>query len=126
MNLKNLFMLNAVVALVFGLAFVLMPAQTGGLYALDFTDGGLLIARLFGAALVSFAVLTWLAKDAKPSGARDAIVLALFIGDAIGFVVSLLAQFAGVANALGWSTVVIYLVLAIGFGYLRFVAGDEG
>jgi hypothetical protein len=44
----------------------------------------------------------------------------MFIGDAIGFVVALIAQLGGVENELGWSTVAIYLLLAVGFGYFRF------
>ena len=51
--------------------------------------------------------------------ARRAIVRALFFGDAIGFILSLIAQLGGVVNNLGWLTVVIYLVLAVGFGYFH-------
>jgi hypothetical protein len=75
---------------------------------------------LFGAALLAFAVLTWTAKDAPDSDARRAILLAMFVGDCVGFVVSLRGQLGSVMNALGWSTVVIYLLLALGFGYFSF------
>jgi hypothetical protein len=125
MNLKNLFMVNALVALIFGLAFVLVPAQTTALYDVDLTEGGKFIGQLFGAELIGYAVLSWLAKDAKPSAERQAILLALFVGDVLGFVASLLAQLAGLANALGWSTVAIYLLLALAFGYFRFMAGGR-
>ena len=53
------------------------------------------------------------------------IAMALFVADAIGFLVTLLAQLDGTVNALGWSHVVIYLLLTIGFGYMRF-AGQSG
>jgi len=43
----------------------------------------------------------------------------MFIGDATAFIVALIAQFAGVENELGWSTVATYLLLAMGFGYFR-------
>jgi len=78
------------------------------------------VAQLFGAALLAFAVLTWTAREAPDSDARRAILLAMFVGDCIGCVVALIGQFRGVMNALGWSTVVIYLLLAIGFGYFCF------
>ena len=39
---------------------------------------------------------------------------------AIGFIVALIGQLGAVVNNLGWSTVVIYLFLAVGFGYFHF------
>lgn len=121
MTLRNLFIVNAVVALVFGIAFVLVPVPLMSLYGVTLSPAGIIVGRLFGAALIGFGALTWLAKDAAESEARGAIVLALFIGDVIGFVVALLGQLSGVINPLGWSTVVIYLLLALGFGYFQFM-----
>ncbi len=125
MNVRNLFMVNAVVAIVFGLAFVVVPGTTLELYDVNLSDAGLFVAQLFGAALIGYGLLTWLTKDAKPSPERQAILLAIFVADAIGFVASLLAQLAGLANALGWSTVAIYLLLGLAFGYFRFMAKES-
>jgi hypothetical protein len=44
----------------------------------------------------------------------------LFVYDAIGFVVALLAQLDGVMGTLGWGIVGIYLFLTLGFGYFYF------
>lgn len=43
-------------------------------------------------------------------------------GDMVGFIFALLGQLNGVGgvNALGWSTVASYLLLAAGFAYMRF------
>jgi hypothetical protein len=68
-------------------------------------------------------VLTWSVRNAPDSEARRAILLALLVGDAVGFIVALIGQLGGVVNALGWLTVVIYLLLAIGFAYFRFAGG---
>jgi hypothetical protein len=35
--------------------------------------------------------------------------------------VILIGQLAGIANALGWSSVAIYLLLALGFAYVQFM-----
>ena len=121
MKLSILFTINAIVAVVFGLALVLVAATFMSLYGITLSPGGLIIARLFGAALLGYAVLTWFARDAKDSDARRAIVLALFIGDVVGFIVALLGQLSGAVNTLGWSTVAIYLLLALGFGYFQFL-----
>lgn len=121
MTLRNLFIITAVVAVVFGAAFVLVPSPLMSLYDVTLDAGAILVARLFGGALITLAVLSWLAKDAAESETRGAIVLAFFIGDAIGFIVALVGQLSGAVNTLGWSTVVIYLLLALGFGYFQFM-----
>ncbi|MDH3291304.1 MAG: hypothetical protein OEO20_10570 [Gemmatimonadota bacterium] len=125
MQLSALMIVNAIVAVVFGLGFVLAPGQVTSFYSPEVGATLEYVAQLFGAALLGFAVLTWVARNAPDSEARRAILLALFVGDGVGFVIALIAQLGGIVNALGWSTVAIYLVLAIGFGYFRFAAKQE-
>jgi hypothetical protein len=120
MKLKTLMIINAIVAIVFGVTFVIVPAQAYSLYDITANEQLVYMGQLFGAALIGFALLTWMARNATDSDARRAIVLALFIADGIGFVVALIGQLSNVVNALGWSTVAIYLLLALGFGYFQF------
>jgi hypothetical protein len=122
MKLRTLLIINAVVAAVFGLAFVLVPSQVASQYGIEGTAALDYMGRLFGAALIGYAVLTWLARNANESTARTAIVLALLIGNGVGFVVALISQINEVVNALGWSSVAIYLLLALGYGYFQFAA----
>ena len=120
MNLRTLMVINTVIAGVFGIAFVLIPWQVLSLYGVQPNPAINYIGELFGAALIAFAVLTWTARNAAESDARTAIVRALFIGDAVGFILALIAQLGAVVNDLGWSTVIIYLFFAVGFGYFHF------
>jgi len=124
MKLSALMIVNAIIAAVFGLGFVFAPGQVTSLYSPE--TGAVLeyVAQLLGAALLAFAVLTWFARNVPDSEARRAIVLAMFVGDGVGFVLALIAQIQGIQNAMGWSTVVIYLLLALGFGYFRFIAKE--
>jgi len=122
MKLNFLMVLNAIIAAVFGIAFVLIPWSVYSLYGVGVPSPILnYMGQLFGAALIGYAVLTWLARNVGDSDARKAIVLALFISEMIGFIAALIGQVNGVVNALGWSTVAIYLILALGFGYFYFV-----
>jgi len=121
MSLSLLMTVNAIVAAVFGLAFVIAPGQTASLYGVTADAQFRYLAQLFGSALVGFAVLTWAARNATASDARKAIVLALFLSDGLGFVLALLGQLGGVVNTMGWSTVAIYLLLALGFAYFQFM-----
>ena len=123
MTLRNFLTFASIVALVFGLGFVLITGQLVSLYNISLNAGGIFVGQLFGAALLGFGVLNWLARNLKDSQALTAIVLANLVGDTIGFVLALLAQLGGVAgvNQLGWSTVAVYLILALGFAYFQFV-----
>jgi uncharacterized membrane protein YfcA len=121
MKLHTLMVINAVASAFFGLGFILSPAKTLSLYGHDPDAVLSYMTQLLGAALLSFAVLTWAARNSHDSDARRAILLALVIGYAIGFVLALIAQIRGVDNAFGWSTVVIYLLFTLAFGYFRFV-----
>jgi hypothetical protein len=125
MKLGNLFTVNAVIACLFGLGFVFAPAKVLAQYGLTVDAGFGLVAQLFGAALLGYAILTWSARKAGDSDARRAIVLALFVSNAVGFVLALMAQLKGLVNTLGWSTVAIYLVLALGFAYFQFTKPSE-
>jgi len=81
MKLSVLMVINTIIAGIFGIAFVLIPWQVLSFYGLQPDPALNFVGQLLGAALVSFAVLTWSARNAGESNARKSIVLALFVGD---------------------------------------------
>ena len=91
------------------------------LYGLELTPDGTFIERLLGAELIGDGFLASLLRNAAPSPNQHVVLLAFFITDSLGFIVVLIAQLSGLMNFLGWSIVAIYLLLATGFGNLRFV-----
>jgi hypothetical protein len=117
MKLNIMMVINTIVAGVFGVVFVLVPGRIVSLYGVTADAPLRYVGQLFGAALIVLAIVTWMARNAADSDARRAIVLGLTAGNTVGFVVALFGQIGGVVNALGWSTVVIYLILAAGFGF---------
>jgi hypothetical protein len=121
MNLRALFTVTAIVALFYALILILVPATSNALYGLGTSASEILLARLFGISLLNLGLLTWLARDFTGFDARPLVVGGL-IAHAVGFVVVLLATLSGVMGPLGWSAVVIYLVLALGFAYFQFMA----
>ena len=124
MTYRNFLTFASVVAFIFALGFILMPAGLVSFYNVTLNEGGVLIGQLFGAALLGFGVLNWSARSWGEGAAKQAVLTANLAADAIGFIFSLIGQLGGVpgVNALGWSTVLIYLILAAGFAYLRFFA----
>ena len=133
MKLNVLLVVAAVIAAVFGVAFVVASGPLLSIYGVTLDKAGTLVAQLFGASLIGIAVLNWLARNVTDPDARRAVIFANLTQDVVGFVVILIGQLAGIPNALGWSSVAIYLLLALGFGYVQFmrprgtrVAPDEG
>jgi hypothetical protein len=121
MKLSTYLTIVAVVAFLFGIALVLPTEQFLALYNVRMTPAGFYAARLFGAALIGFGLLNWFSRSATDSEARRAIIIANLGGSVLGLVVALIGQVQGVVNSLGWSTVVIFLLLALGFAYFQFV-----
>ncbi len=121
MRLSTLFTINAILATLYGLALVLAPATFFDLYGVTADDPLQVTGQFFGGALLAFGVLTWQARGEPDSNARRAIVLSLFVGDAVGFFAGLFGQLRGVVNALGWTTVALYLLLGVAWGYFYFV-----
>lgn len=118
---RDLFMsIAAVVAILFGLAFLLMPVQTMTMYGVDLDISGQFIARYLGSAFLGIGIVNWLARNSEDSKALRAVLLGFFIVSLTGLIVGVFDATTGVGNSLVWSTVVIYLLLAAGFGYFSF------
>jgi hypothetical protein len=125
MNLRNLMVVKAIVCLGFGILFLAIPGQLMSLYGVTLQEGGVLMARLYGAALVGNLMLTWFSRNDSGSEALRAAVLGLFVYDAIGLIVAVIAVLSGLMNALGWSVVAIYLFFTLGYGYFYFMKPSE-
>ncbi len=120
MKLNTLMIITAIVSLVFGLGFILIPLQSIGLYGSTLEGSGVFVARYFGAALLGYAFLAWLTRNT----ASRQVTAGFFAAMVLGFVVALYDAIAGTHNGLVWLNVVIYLLLAIGFGYFTFMKTD--
>ncbi len=117
MSFKNLMIIKAVVCLVFGILLLAVPDKLFTIFGATLGAGGMFTAREYGAALFGNLFLCWFAKNAIESDARRAIILALFVYDLIGFIVTTITVVSGVLNALGWLIVLVYLFFTLGFGY---------
>jgi len=124
MKFQTLMVIKAVVCLTLGAAILLVPTFLYSIFGLSLGQGGIFAAREYGAALIGNLMITWFARKATQSDARRAIILGLFVYDAIGFVVTLITQISGQLNLLGWLVVAIYLFFTVGFGYFLVKSPD--
>jgi hypothetical protein len=119
---RSVFMsIAAILALIVGLAFALIPAQLLSIYEISLDPDGEWIARCLGSVFLGVAVTTWLGRNAPQSMALSAIMTGDFVLSVTGLIMAILFAIRGSGNALIWFTTVIYALLTAGFGYFRFV-----
>jgi hypothetical protein len=120
MRLGTLLRLAGLLALAFGIGFLFAPARVLSMYGVAAEPTVVLLARFFGSALVQLGLVLYLIRDVSDPTTRRGVVIGSFLGSLAGFVVSLTAQFWGLVNSFGWSTVAIYGLLLLGYGYFVF------
>ena len=120
MKLKYLFGFNAIATIMFGIGSVLMPQTLVTIFGSMLNPAGVLMMQYGGVWLIGLGLLAWFARNVTDSQARKSIILAFLICYSIAFIVALLAQLNAVLNAFGWGTVILNLVLALGYGYFQF------
>jgi hypothetical protein len=123
MMLRAYFSIFAVLSVFFGIGFVLAPGQVLANYGVETTPALSLMSRLFGGTLFAMAVILWSAKDFRDQAAVRAILIGVCVSDVVNLIVNLRGVTTGTINALGWSSVLIYLCGAVGAGY--FLASNK-
>src|ERR1700730_5938809 len=117
LTLRSFFTIPAVLSFLFGIGFVLAPSQVLANYGIETSPALALVGRLFGGVLLTLSVILWLAKDFRDQAAVRAVLLGALLGDVVNLIVAAMGALSGTSNALGWSTVVIYLYGTLGSGY---------
>jgi hypothetical protein len=127
MKLGSFISIHSVLLFVFGLGFLLAPAWMLSVYGTSTNPTGLLTARVFGIGNIQLSILMWALRDRAGSRILRTVVLLLFLGNALAFMLALQAQISGVFNPLGWTNVGLYLLFAVGYGVflLEGVRGDK-
>jgi len=125
MKLRNLYILNTALGLIFALSLLLMTPLMLNMFGMDNTNDAQTLAKFLAAELTVSALTTLFALDVTDFKARRAINLANMFGDALGLVVALNATLTGVMGTLGWLAVAVYVVLGAGFAYFQFFSLRE-
>ena len=121
MKLKTLLVINAIIFGFFGLASLLAPDASAPLYGLTLDPVAKHNVQTLGAFLLGLAVLSWMSRKVTDANALRAILLTFFISYSIAMIIAIIDILSGLGNALGWSSVAVYLLLLLGFGYYLFV-----
>jgi hypothetical protein len=102
---------TALLALVFGLAQLLVPGPVLAIFGVKLDVNAELFARAQGAAYLGYAVFNWMARTSDARAKRAALIADLFVSVA-GAAISLYAISLGNGNALMWVWVVAFVAFA--------------
>lgn len=111
--------LTAIIAILFGIGFLLVPETLLPLYGAPSPGDvyAVMNARYFATALIGWGLINWFARTSHDREALRAVLIGNVAGEVLGLLVTFHALLAGLQNALAWSTVLIYTLLAAGALY---------
>jgi hypothetical protein len=121
MKRSTFILIAAIISILFGLGFLLVPATVMSLYGSKLDTLGTFIARYFGAALFGVGVIFFASRNATTFEeiAKAGLLGGLVLG-VTGLVVAIWDGFAGVSNNFVWVNTAIYTFITLGFGYFYF------
>jgi len=126
MILSAFLAVGSIIGLLYRVAFLLAPESVLAAYGMQSNPAAALGYRYFGVALLTIAVLAWLVRYSTDWIALRSILIGYAVGNVAGVLVSLWATISGIMNGMGWSAVLIYLVLLAGdLYYLRLGSGQS-
>ncbi len=116
MSVRIFIIILSLVALLFGVGFMLIPNQFAVIFGIEQTPATRMIAQFFGDALLAWGMVLWCVRDLRGDALR-AVLIATGVGDVPGVIIATMAVMSGVVNAMGWAAVLIYLLAALGSFY---------
>ena len=115
MKLNTLLTISGVYLALVGLGFLFAPTVIMfGTVGPGASAALIAILRGVASTFIAIAVLNWAARNAEPSTARNAIVLANTIGFGLAGVLDVIAIFSG-APAMQWIPTILNLLIAVAF-----------
>ena len=125
MRFNTVFRFHAILAFSYAVLMIFAPQFTMGLLTTQSLNPvGLDITKILGAAILFVGLMAWGASTLTDSAARRIIARGLLIYTSLGAIIALLGQIGGNWNVLGWSNVVVYLTVAIGYTYFLFITPE--
>jgi hypothetical protein len=116
MSLKPVLIASAIYLGLIGLGVMFVPQYFGvGAVPPDAPPALIAFLRIFAGPCLGIAVLNWMARDAEPSPARNAIVLANIVGFGCVTAMDVWGVFSGEARQVAKAFLVVHLLFTLAF-----------
>ncbi|HKZ44306.1 MAG TPA: hypothetical protein VJZ78_04635 [Anaerolineales bacterium] len=119
MNFREIQVLHALVALVFGLFALLEPASMLSFFGMTSGHEIDLVARFFGVELLAVSLISWYTREINEKPAQMAIARAFAIASIFGILTTFIGVLTGVLNIAGSiAGFSLYGILTLGYFFL--------
>jgi hypothetical protein len=112
----------AVVAILYALAFLLLPVQASLFFSGFAEPRAVLYLRFCGAAVLAWGLIVWFARDFRDWDAVRSVLIASVVGLAVNIILNVWATLDGWLNANAWGSTVVLALLLLG-GIYELVTG---
>ena len=118
MKLSTFAIIVTILAIAFGLALLLIPVKLAAFYGTTLEGSGIVMTRYFGAANLFLGMIFWSYSSVSPTAKSwPKLLLYSLIYDILQLIITLKAVLDHLSNSMGWTTVALFALLAIGSGY---------
>lgn len=118
MKLSTFAIIVTILAMGFGLAFLLVPVKLAEFYGVSLAGGGIVIARYFGAANIFIGLIFWSYSGVSPTAKSwPKLLLYSLIYDVLQLIITLMTVINKESNNMTWTSVALFALLAIGSLY---------
>ena len=123
MSYKVLFVLNAFVAIVIGIAFLSVPEmillQLG---VFEQYAATMWASRFFGSAMLALGLVLWFAKDTEER-IQKGMSWGMFVSTLVGLILTIFASLSATAvlRQNTWIPLVLYVLFGLGYAFVLFL-----
>jgi hypothetical protein len=121
MNFRIMFLINALIAALLGLGFLVVPDRILSQFGVDGYAATKLAAQYFGTAMLALGLLLWFAKDVSEENLQKGMAIALMVGAAAGLIVTAVGTSSNILRSNGWIAMLICLLFGLAYAYLVFM-----
>jgi len=121
MSYKLMFTLSALVDVVFGVGFMVVPTLALKQFGMDEYVSTKLILQFFGTGLLTVGLLAWFARNIADANLQKGMAWGFFVGTLAGLLFSIIGTATGAIRILGWLTIVLYGAFGFGYGFMLFL-----
>jgi hypothetical protein len=124
MSYKLMFVLNAVVVVVAGLIFLIIPETAlSQLGTSERYVSTILSVRFVGVVMITIGALLWFVKDIADTVMQKNLGFALLASIFLGLILIIIGSMSSqaVIRSNSWILVVVYVLFGLGYGFLLFL-----